>query len=154
MKDDSINSAYSEIKKTLSGLYGIQAGSLRFEYLIHSSEKYLKTQTDKQILINKTFNRDNPYKSLKGKIFAIAYPDNIYTDDEYTLNTLHKTLKKYFPAVKGIHILPERTMSHGDVWPQDFFSLFTVEVSQKVVASLSESGILDSNRYITHLYEK
>jgi len=154
MKDESINSAYSEIKNTLNGLYGIKAGTLRFEYLKDRAENYLKKQTEKQIQNSKKFDRDNPYESLQGRIFVIAYPDNIYTDNEYTLKTLQKTLNKYFPAVKGIHILPERTMSHADIWPQDFFALFPVEISQKIVLALTQSGLIDNNRYITSLYEE
>ncbi len=153
MTDDKFNSMYKEIKNILTELYGVQAGTLRYEYIIHGSKAYLKNRTDKQIEDNDSFDKKNPYENFKGKIFAISYPDNVYTDDEYTLRTLKKSLRDYFPSIHGIHVLPERTMSHSDLWPQDFFSLFSVSISNDIIQKLTTMGIIDKNRIVTSLYE-
>lgn len=148
------NSLYTEIKRTLSDLYGVQEGTLRYEYLLRCAEAYMGNRTDKQREDNDSFDKENPYKKFKGKIFAIAYPDNVYTDDEYTLKTLKRTLREYFPSIQGIHILPERTMSHSDLWPQDFFSLFSVQISNRIIETLTTMEIIDENRMPTPFYEE
>ncbi|MBI9099075.1 MAG: hypothetical protein JEY91_11390 [Spirochaetaceae bacterium] len=152
MEDKSTDAAFSKIKNILKDLYGDQAGALRYEYLYHKAEKYLQTLSDKARTDHKDFNSADPYKNLAGKIFAITYPDNVYIDDEYTLITLQKTLEKYFPSIKGLHLLPERTMSHSDIWPQDFFAFFPKDMCQKIVSSLMDLGIIDEFRNITALY--
>jgi len=138
---------YDEIKSILMELYGDQQGILRYEYLKHGSEKFLGNRVSPSV-------PENPYENLNGKIFAIAYPDNIYTDSEYTLKTLSDALENYFPSVKGIHILPERTMSHSDIWPQDFFRYFNTDTSIAIIEALSNSGIIDENRVITSQYSE
>ena len=153
MKDNLDDSMFSEIRNTLTGLYGEQADTLRYEYLFHKTEIYLKGRTESQVQINSRFDINKLYEDLNGKIFAIAYPDNVYTDDEYTLKTLSKSLKRFFPSIKGVHILPERTMSHGDVWPQDFFSLLPVDKSNTIISALTRLEIIDENRNVTDSYE-
>lgn len=143
---------FNKIKTTLNDLYGSEGGE-RFDYLHAAAERFLANRSEKQITENKIFNSERPYEKLSGKIFAIAYPDNVYKDDEYPLQTLNSTLKTYFPSVKGIHILPERTMSHNDVWPQDFFELTSPEKANEIIEALSRAGIIDSNRIVTDKYD-
>lgn len=152
MKNSKRDSILSEIRGTLTDLYNVREGTLRYEYLVTKVEEFLGNRTETQKEENERFNPEKPYENLKGKVFAICYPDNIYRDDEYTLATLKKNLKRYFPAIGGIHILPERTMSHSDVWPQDFFSFFSIEISCQIIEKLSSMGILDKNRKITDSY--
>jgi hypothetical protein len=102
MKAKTNELIFAEIESILKDLYGNQPGVFRYEYLLHRAENFLK---DKEPSGNKRAS----YADLKGKIFAIAYPDNIYSDKEYTLETLSKALQTHFPSVKGIHVLPERT---------------------------------------------
>ena len=62
-------------------------------------------------------------------------------------------MNDYFPFINGIHILPERVMSHGDVWPQDFFSFMPVENALELIHNLQKSNILNKDRYITSKYQ-
>jgi hypothetical protein len=142
-----------EIKAILIELYGKQPGIERFEYLDRKAKLFMHNKSGLQISADESYDYSKPYEALKGKIFAISYPDNVYSDHEYTLKTLGRTLKKYFPHIKGIHILPERTMSHGDVWPQDFFTLYPIDLCLKLVEMLSEMNIIDDERNITSKYE-
>jgi glycosidase len=146
MGNNSAGEVLSEIEKILLDLYGREQGKTRYEYLVEKWKNHKKTRVD--------FNPELPYDNLKGKIFAIAYPDNIYKDDEYTLRTLSATLKSLFPSIRGIHILPERTMSHKDIWPQDFFHLVDKKTAKKIVESLERLDIIDQNRIITPVYSQ
>ncbi|MDA3810372.1 MAG: hypothetical protein PF518_08595 [Spirochaetaceae bacterium] len=147
MKAKTNELIFAEIESILKDLYGNQPGVFRYEYLLHRAENFLK---DKEPSGNKRAS----YADLKGKIFAIAYPDNIYSDKEYTLETLSKALQTHFPSVKGIHVLPERTMSHYDVWPQDFFHLYDVKTSNKILKAHQEENLIDENRIITTFYSQ
>ena len=153
MKYRSDKSKMDEIRNTLAELFGRDGGAERFEYLGNKIKHFLDNKTESQILHDRQFNKSLPYENLRGKIFVIAYPDNVCNDSEYPLKTLGDTLKTYFPFIRGIHILPERTMSHGDVWPQDFFSLCPFEICVRIVNAMRELNIIDDNRYLTDEYE-
>ncbi len=152
--EEYIQNNLDGIKNILFDLYGKDEGSFNYEYLLSAADNYLQSLSDKEIKSYASFNKTAPYDALKGKIFAISYPDNIYNDNEPTLKTLGSVLKKYFPSINGIHILPERVMSHGDVWPQDFFSFMPVENAMELVKNLQQSGILNDDRYITSGYQE
>lgn len=144
MNENSTEKILSEIDKTLVDLYGKEFGQRTFEYLKNKWKSFVKSDDN--------FDPELPYEQLKGKIFAIAYPDNIYNDDNYTLLTLSTTLSGLFPHIKGIHILPERAMSHNDVWPQDFFHLVDTDLANQIVSTLERLNIIDQNRIITPAY--
>lgn len=149
-----IDKTLIHINKILLELYGEKNGTENYNYLISAADNYLKSLSKEEIENYASFNMIAPYDALKGKIFAISYPDNIYNDNEPTLKTLGSVLKEYFPSINGIHILPERVMSHGDVWPQDFFSFMPVENALELVKNLQQSGILNDDRYITSRYQE
>ena len=48
----------------------------------------------------------DPLSRIEQKILVIAYPDGIQTPGEKSLTTLHMFLKRFFPAIRGIHMLP------------------------------------------------
>lgn len=152
--DDYIEMTITDMKNILIDLYGPVNGPENFDYLMSSAATYLQSLSIEDIKSYAAFNSDTPYETLKGKIFAISYPDNIYNDIEPTLKTLGSVLRDYFPSVNGIHILPERVMSHGDVWPQDFFSFMPQENALELIHNLQKSGVLDKDRYITSTYEE
>lgn len=139
---------FSEIRDILTELFGVEGGGSRYSCLKKAADTYLGSTAEPDRGERESFD------GLAGKIFVIAYPDNVYTDEEYPLETLHKTLKRYFPSIGGIHILPERTMSHGDVWPQDFFAVAGVENAGKIFSALEKSGLIDRDRMITPQYEE
>ncbi|MCK5672728.1 MAG: hypothetical protein KAH95_05095, partial [Spirochaetales bacterium] len=149
-----IDRTLTEIKDILFELYGKEAGYINYDYLINAAGDYLNSLSKEEIDNYAAFNKEAPYEALKGKIFAIAYPDNIYNDTDPTLQTLGSVLKDYFPSINGIHILPERVMSHGDVWPQDFFSFMPVENALELIHNLQKSGVLNKDRYITSKYQE
>ena len=148
-----IDKTLAYIKEILLDLYGKEEGTENYTYLISAAGNYLESLSKEEIENYASFNPGTPYDALKGKIFAISYPDNIYNDSDPTLKTLGSVLKDYFPSVNGIHILPERVMSHGDVWPQDFFSFMPRENALELVHNLQKSGVLDEDRYIRSKYQ-
>ncbi len=149
-----IDKTLNEMKDILLGLYGKEQGMDNYKYLITAADRFLGSLGSSDIESYAAFNPSLPYDHLKGKIFAICYPDNIYNDSVPTLQTLGSVLSEYFPSVKGIHILPEREMSHADVWPQDFFSIMSRTDSLKIVNDLQETGVLNKDRYITDIYQE
>lgn len=145
---------FNRIKEILVELYGQKGAEERFSIIELKTREFLGNRTGRQKRESEEFNPNKPYDRLSGKIFVIAYPDNVYSDLEYPLLTLKKTLNKWFPSIKGIHILPERTMSHSEVWPQDFFPFCSIDNSNKIFDSLQKKGILDENRLVTDSFEK
>jgi len=148
-----VEGTLDRIKSILFDLYGSEKGENNFIFLVHACETYLASRSSEELARLKAFDPARPYDHLKGKIFAISYPDNIYTHEEPTLKTLSHVLEQYFPGINGIHILPERVMSHDDVWPQDFFSFLQKEDALTLVEYLQEQGILDPHRRLTEKYE-
>lgn len=148
-----IERTLGEIKDILLELYGREQGTDNYNYLLGAAGSFLGSLSEADMESYISFNPSSPYDHLKGKIFAICYPDNIYTDSEPTLKTLGYVLSEYFPSVNGIHILPERVMSHADVWPQDFFSFLSRKDALELVRNLQKTGVLNKDRYITSKYQ-
>jgi hypothetical protein len=152
--DDFTDRALSEIREILIELYGQESGNRNYEFLTRRIERYLAPLSDAEIESRKRFDPNDPYAHLDGMIFAIAYPDNVYEDSRPTLQTLNTTLSRYFPAVGGIHILPERRMSHYDVWPQDLLHVLNPSDGVILVEALQERGGLDEDRRPADGYEE
>ncbi len=152
--EEYIDKSLSEIKGILLELYGEEQGMDNYNYLLAAMGSFLESLSNEEITVYASFTPSLPYDHLKGKVFAIAYPDNIYNNSAPTLKTLGAVLSDHFPSVNGIHILPERVMSHGDLWPQDLFPFMPVENAVELVENLQKSGILDKDRYITPKYQE
>ncbi len=150
--DSFIEETLGVIKKNLAELYGEKKGRKNYNCIIEAGEKFLRSLSDKDIGQFASFDRTQPYNHLKGKIFAISYPDNVYIDEEPTLQTLKRVLGTYFPGINGIHILPERVMSHYDVWPQDFFEFLSRRDAVSLVEYLQKEEYLDEKRIPTEKY--
>ncbi|MBB6478579.1 hypothetical protein [Spirochaeta isovalerica] len=153
MTSEYPEAGFTRIKKLLIDLYGDDGGRTRFDLLKEKADAFLNSRSEKQIRDSLSFDPAKPYEALKGKIFVIAYPDNVYTDNKYPLMTLKRTLKDWFPSIRGMHILPERTMSHNDIWPQDIYRFCDHLKANLIVRKLQEDGILDDNRIISDDYE-
>lgn len=147
-----VEGTLDRIKSILFDLYGTDRGEVNYSYLVKASADFLRSLSAEDIDRLKKYDPAKPYEHLKGKIFAISYPDNIYNDTEPTLNTLSAVLKKYFPGINGIHILPEREMSHGDIWPQDFHDFLESEQALSLVVFLQKESIIDENRFLSDSY--
>jgi len=52
------------------------------------------------------YNPEDPLSRIEQKIVVIAYADSVSMEGEKTLVTLNRFLKKNFPAIGGIHLLP------------------------------------------------
>lgn len=150
--DNFIEQTLGVIKKNLAALYGEDKGESNYNYILEAGGKYLGSLSDNDIAQFASFDRTRPYDHLSGKIFAISYPDNIYTDSEPTLQTLKRVLETYFPGINGIHILPERVLSHYDVWPQDFFEFLSRDDAVSFIEYLQNEEYLDGNRIPTEKY--
>lgn len=148
-----VEGTLDRIKSILFDLYGSDKGENNFTFLVNACKTYLASRSTEELARLKAFDPARPYDHLKGKIFAISYPDNIYTHEEPTLKTLSQVLEQYFPGINGIHILPEREMSHDDVWPQDFFPFLQKEDALALVEYLKKQDILDSHGRLTEKYE-
>ncbi len=150
----SAEETLNRIRDILTGLYGEEKGEDNFRYLAGAAAEYLRSLSSDDIGNLRKYDRSRPYDHLKGKVFAISYPDNVYTETEPTLKTLSDVLSKYFPKINGIHILPERLMSHSDVWPQDFLRFLSPGDARDLVTVLESEGFLDSGRCPADRYGK
>ena len=150
--EEYIKENLSAIEKNLLDLYGEQKGRKNYNYVLEAAQRYLESLSPADIEHYSSFDKNAPYEHLRGKIFAICYPDNIYTGSEVTLKTLSRVLESYFPGINGIHILPERVMSHYDVFPQDFFEFLDIESSVDLVDFLKSEGLLDDPGTPTEKY--
>ena len=149
-----MNGHLEKIQSLLIELYGEELGGENFTYLRKKVERYLSSLSEDERNIKKSFHSADSYRGLTGKVFAIAYPDNVYGNSEPTFKTLSRFLMQRFPAINGLHILPERLMSHDDVWPQDFLSFMTEDEAARIVSVLQRDGILDERRKVTAAFEK
>lgn len=149
-----VEETLDRIKKLLQYLYGAEKGMNNYKYLELKGNEYIDSLSDNTLELYRSFNPEKPYEHLRGRVFAIAYPDNIYNDTDPTLITLKDTLRSYFPFVNGIHILPEREMSHNDVRPQDFADILDPSGSFKLVEDLRRISVLDTEYYISGEYLK
>jgi len=142
------------IRSLLEGLFGKDLGGRNYRYLVDALGRYLESLSDDAVRSAAEFDPADPYAHLDGKVFAICYPDNVYDDATPTLQTLGQTLERYFPSVNAVHILPERLMSHADLWPQDLLELLTSDGAVNLVGFLKEIAVLDQNRYVRDNFEE
>jgi len=143
--------SYGQIRRKLTEVYGENQGKANYDYVVRSIEKYLQSRPDN--IGTKTEpghgGASPPVEKLAGKVFAICYPDNVYNDTNPTLRTLQQFLERYYPAINGAHILPERPMSHDDLWPQDLRDLLPPGPASDLIAYLAKCGMLTEERVVT-----
>ena len=146
---DVVDPALDSIRHQLRELYGEETGEKNYTYLYSAAERYLSQRSEEELAEAGRFNPEKPFAHLAGKVFAISYPDHLYDDSVPTLQTLRHALKTWFPGITGVHILPDRLMSHPDIWPQDFFSFLDPKTAKDLADHLVHTGVLDSHRYLT-----
>ena len=147
--EDTKQRELGEISELLTELYGPVDGDANFQTLKTVLEEFLSSRETEKI---QGSPQDDAIKNLAGKVFAICYPDNVYDDSRPTLRALEESLSKYFPHIGGIHILPERLISHDDVWPQDMLGYLTADGAKKLLEHLLQTGLLDAHRHLTPQY--
>jgi hypothetical protein len=135
----------SQIQTILLNLYGEALGSECYRYVQEALARF-ESRPDGAL--------GEPYSHLDGRVFAICYPDNVYNDSDPTLQTLAKTLGEFYPDIGGIHILPERTMSHSDVWPQDLFGTMSPDSALDLVGHLTRNGVIRDDRTVAETYRR
>jgi hypothetical protein len=140
------------IRALLAELYDPQTAKNNFHFLEEALTAYLGSRTPERGIETEAPPADR-YAHLDGRIFAICYPDNVHEDTAFTLATLEKVLTRWFPAIGGLHLLPERPMSHGDLWPQDLFDILSPGSAAELVAALQAAGVLDRRRAVADGYE-
>ena len=136
-----------KIKEALIEIYGETAGLRNFEYLQAAVEGFFSRAGFPRA-------ERKGIEGLDGKVFAICYPDNVYNDAEPTLTTLENALESLFPDINGIHILPERRMSHDDVWAQDLLHILTADAAADLVSFLTANEVLTSERTVSSDLER
>ena len=149
-----VDETLDRLRALLKGLYGEDLGGRNFSYLGEALHSFLRNRSDEDLQRWAAFDPGNPYANLDRKVFAICYADNVYDETTPTLRTLGKTLETYFPSINGIHILPERPMSHGDIWTQDFLDILSPASALGLVTFLQKLGILDENRLVNDNYRQ
>jgi hypothetical protein len=55
---------------------------------------------------DRSYNPADPLSRIEQKTLVIAYPDSIRRQGETTLAALDAFLRRFFPAVRGLHLLP------------------------------------------------
>lgn len=130
------------LERDLEALYG-ERGPEFFSFLRKALEQFVDEWSPEQIEAAGNFDPEHPYGAVAGTIFAIAYPDNIADPREPTLKSLNRALAELFPAVTGLHILPEREMSHEDLWAQDLLPLLGADGALIRLKELKRDGFLD-----------
>lgn len=153
LNEGFVEETLERIRSILLDLYGDISGERNFRFVNDALSEYLDKKSEAELKKEAKFDPDDPYAHLAGKIVAICYPDNIYDDEFPTLQTLERILQKHFPSIKGIHILPERMMSHGDLWPQDLHQFLEPDAACDLVRFLQEYGALDQNRFLNASYD-
>jgi len=145
------------ISTLLKEIYPPEAAERNSLFLRESLETYLRSRSgagaETTAPETPTAESAGAYAHLDGRIFAICYPDNVNEDTAPTLQTLEKALERWFPSVNGLHLLPERPMSHGDLWPQDLFDLLAPQAAAELVRALQAAGVLDRLRRVADGFE-
>jgi hypothetical protein len=138
------------IQALLGELYEPGPAARNFRFLTEALDAYLSSRGGDEPgrAASPAGAPGQAYAHLDGRVFAICYPDNVWEDSVPTLQTLEKTLSRWFPAVNGLHLLPERPMSHGDLWPQDLFDILSPEAAADLVGSLQAAGVLGRRREV------
>lgn len=151
------------MRHKLVEIYGEEQGRANFDYIMQALDAYRPGKAHGGAIDKATKGvpetaaespgtsrqpgRD-PVDRLAGKIFAICYPDNVYNDTDPTLQTLGEVLDNYFPDISGIHVLPERPMSHDDLWPQDLHEFIPGDLAFDLIGYLQKRGVLTADRTI------
>ncbi|MBF0196169.1 MAG: hypothetical protein HQL32_00585 [Planctomycetes bacterium] len=58
------------------------------------------------------YNPEDPLSRIEQKMVAIVYADSVQSGSELTLKSLKRFLDKYFPHLKGLHMLPACKVNH------------------------------------------
>ena len=106
-KLSEINSLF--IKTYPESDYGNLAEKIS-RHWINLLKKSWDEKSDNLKKLDLEYNPSDPLSRVEQKTTVITYADSISLSGEKSLATLDKFLKKYFPAVGGLHILPACTV--------------------------------------------
>lgn len=59
------------------------------------------------------YDPEDPLSRVEQKTMVITYADSIYKKREKSLETLDRFLTRYFPALRGMHVLPACSVAEG-----------------------------------------
>jgi len=76
------------------------------DYWIKKLEEVWSNKSDLIKNKDRQFRPSDPLSRIKQKTVVICYADSVSSSEEKSLITLDKFLGKYFPAVRGMHMLP------------------------------------------------
>jgi hypothetical protein len=104
-----------EIKAVLSEVYPSEAygdlSDIIGTYWISRLEKIWVEKAEHIKAKDLKYNPDDPLSRIEQKTVLISYADSVHEAREPTLISLENFLHSYFPAIRGMHILPACEMS-------------------------------------------
>ncbi len=99
-----------EIRETFNKIYPIaEYGDLAqraAEYWIEKLRQVWNAKAEAKKARDSAYNPEDPLSRIEQKTLVIAYPDSVCRAGEQTLATLNTFLERFFPAIRGIHMLP------------------------------------------------
>ncbi len=102
-KLDAIRKTFAEIFSILE--YGDLAERIS-DYWIGKLKQVWQYKPREIKIKDEAYVPSDPLSRIEQKTVAIAYADSVRSEGEKTLTTLDRFLKQYFPAVRGLHMLP------------------------------------------------
>lgn len=98
------------IAKTFTDIYpGNEYGDLAeriSDYWIAKLKQVWENKPRQIKARDESYVPSDPLSRIEQKTVAIAYADSVRSGGEKTLTTLDRFLNRYFPAVRGLHLLP------------------------------------------------
>jgi hypothetical protein len=98
-----INTIFSELYP--SEEYGDLAEKIS-RYWISKLEEIWAQKTESIKVLDRRYNPQDPLARIEQKTVLIAYADSIRKKGKFSLIALQDFLNSYFPAVRGLHMLP------------------------------------------------
>ena len=102
-KLDAIRKTFANIFSTIE--YGDLAERIS-DYWIEKLKQVWKNKPLEIKIKDEAYVPSDSLSRIQQRTVAIAYADSVRHKDEKTLTTLDTFLKTYFPAVRGLHMLP------------------------------------------------
>ncbi len=75
-------------------------------YWLDMLKRVWKGKSEMVKQLDLAYDPEDPFARLEQKTVVITYADSVYKKGEKSLETLDRFLKEYFPALRGMHVLP------------------------------------------------
>jgi len=85
----------------------------------------------------------DPLSRIEQKTLVITYPDGIQRPGEKSLTTLDTFLKRFFPAIRGIHMLPSCVVVEGRFNDGYFSQVLRNQIHERFGSNEDFSGLME-----------